>query len=211
MPEVHLRPLKLSLTAPSHRLTPCVHAHTHRLGTMLPSIPRTFFQSLFIFHFHFLFLFLSLFLGIFIFASTPARAHARHYDVANSADSSSGLRTSDSLQGVSARVPMRSSGGVDTVVTYKAKDSVVFSLRSKKMRLRGSAETALRARVLQSEVIEIFFDSGLLNSTGAKDSAGNMIGYPVFNDNGSSYAGEVIKYNLRNQLGTVSLGETTIQ
>lgn len=204
MPEVHLRPLKFYLTAPLHRVTRLMHTRRckrYRLGTILAccvlflqsTIPASAVPA-----------------GALTFspASRPATIGRGSVGAAANYNADS---SNDSLQPVSARVPVRSSGGVDTVVTYKAKDSVVFSLRSKKMRLRGTAETALRARVLQSEVIEIFFDSGLLNSTGAKDSAGTMIGYPVFNDNGSSYAGEVIKYNLRNQLGTVSLGETTIQ
>ncbi|MFM8472995.1 MAG: LPS-assembly protein LptD, partial [Candidatus Kapaibacterium sp.] len=114
--------------------------------------------------------------------------------------------TTDSVTAIVARP----SGGIDTVVTYKAKDSVVFSLKSKKMRLRGSATTALRSRVLESEVIEISFDSGLMTGTGVKDTTGRLEGTPILHDNGSSYAGEVIRYNFKDQLGTVTLGETTI-
>lgn len=101
-------------------------------------------------------------------------------------------------------------GGIDTVVTYKAKDTVVFSVKSKRMRLHGSATTALRTRVLESEIIEIDFASGMMTGSGLKDTTGKFHGTPVFNDNGSAYAGEVIKYNFKQQIGTVTLGETTI-
>lgn len=116
------------------------------------------------------------------------------------------VRSNDSLTSIRAR----STGGIDTTVSYKAKDSVVFSIRSKKMRLRGAASTTLRARVLESEVIEIQFDTGVMTSGGIRDSVGRILG-AVLNDNGSSYAGETIKYNFKEQLGTVTQGETTIE
>ncbi len=104
----------------------------------------------------------------------------------------------------------RSSSGIDTVVSYFASDSVVFFAKDKRMRLRGSANTKYRTQKLESEIIELYFDSGLMNSIPVTDSSGKTVGYPKFSDAGKEYAGAVIKYNFKNKTGTVSMGETTI-
>ncbi len=104
----------------------------------------------------------------------------------------------------------RSNSGIDTVVSYYAADSVVFFTKEKRMRLRGNANTKFRTQKLESEIIELYFDSGLMNSVGAKDSSGNVIGYPKFTDGGKEYVGAVIKYNFKSKTGSLSMGETTI-
>ncbi len=112
-----------------------------------------------------------------------------------------------SIPGDSTR---RSRSGIDTVVSYSAKDSVIFYAKDKRMRLRGSSQARFRSQKLESEVIEMYFDSGLMNSEPVKDSSGKTIGYPKFTDAGKEYAGAQIKYNFKNKTGTVSVGETTI-
>lgn len=120
------------------------------------------------------------------------------------------LSTDSTTMKLSDSSAARSSSGIDSVVTYYAKDSVVFIAKQKRMRLRGDANAHYKTQKLESEVIEIFFENGLMNSESAKDSSGRAIGYPKFTDGGKEYVGETIKYNFKNKAGTVSLGETTI-
>ena len=79
------------------------------------------------------------------------------------------------------------------------------------MRLRGDANAKYRTQKLESEVIEIYFQNGLMNAVSEKDSSGKQQGYPKFSDAGKDYAGEIIKYNFKSKSGTVSLGETNLE
>lgn len=118
---------------------------------------------------------------------------------------SAGATLSDSLRS------SQSQSGIDTTVTYYAKDTAVFYVKEKRLRLRGDANVNFKKTNLKSELIEIYFDKNSMQANGAPDSTGKNAGYPVFTDDGKSYAGETIKYNFRNKAGTVSLGETTIE
>jgi lipopolysaccharide assembly outer membrane protein LptD (OstA) len=103
----------------------------------------------------------------------------------------------------------KSSGDIDTVITYKAKDSVTFFLKTKKMRLRGNAEVNFRDQKLQGEVIEIEFDRSTITASAVRDSAGNLVGQvPTFTDQGEPYVGERLSYNFKTRRGSVDLGET---
>ncbi|MFA7627730.1 MAG: hypothetical protein WCZ17_11875, partial [Candidatus Kapaibacterium sp.] len=42
--------------------------------------------------------------------------------------------------------------GIDTIVTYKASDSIVYNLKSQKMRLKGDAEIKFKTQQLNAEL-----------------------------------------------------------
>ncbi|MES2765758.1 MAG: putative LPS assembly protein LptD [Bacteroidota bacterium] len=103
----------------------------------------------------------------------------------------------------------KTSGDIDTVITYSAKDTVRFTLKNKKMRLRGNAEVNFRGQKLQGEVIEIEFDNSTVTALAVRDSAGNLVGsVPTFTDSGEPYVGEKLSYNFKTRRGAVDLGET---
>lgn len=103
----------------------------------------------------------------------------------------------------------KSSSDIDTVITYSAKDSVTFFLKTKKMRLRGNAQVNFRDQKLQGEVIEIEFDRSTITASAVRDSAGNLVGQvPTFTDVGEPYVGERLSYNFKTRRGAVELGET---
>jgi len=99
---------------------------------------------------------------------------------------------------------------IDSVVVYKAKDSVKFNLKSRQMYLRGESELDYKVQHLAAEIQVIDFNTSVLTAQGVKDSNNKITGFPKFTDKGESYVGEHILYNFKTQQGTISLGETQV-
>lgn len=102
----------------------------------------------------------------------------------------------------------KQSKGIDSTVSYSARDSVVLFIKKKKMILNGDAEITLKKQELKAENIELDFNLSVLKAEGLKDSTGKMYGFPKFNDNGEDFIGEKILFNLETKKGTITMGET---
>lgn len=100
--------------------------------------------------------------------------------------------------------------GLESTVHYTAKDSVLFTLSKKKVRLRGDAKMDYEKQKLQAEIIEISFDSSSIKAQGATDSIGKKYGYPIFTDNGEQFAGDKVAFNFKSKQGVIALGETKV-
>ncbi|MDT3741416.1 MAG: putative LPS assembly protein LptD [Candidatus Kapabacteria bacterium] len=100
--------------------------------------------------------------------------------------------------------------GIDTVVVYKASDSIIFNIKSQKMRLRGNAEIKYKTQQLNAEIIEMSFKTSEMTSQGYIDSNRKLVGYPKFADEGEEYFGENIKFNFKSGQGVIAVGETQI-
>jgi hypothetical protein len=121
------------------------------------------------------------------------------------------IRTTDSTNTTdSLSLPRKPSSGIDSIVTYSAKDSVRFKLNDKMMRLKGNAKLIYRTQNLESEVIEMDFGKNTLKAEGVKDSSNKITGYPKFTEKGEVYFGETIKYNFKTREGAIKFGETEI-
>jgi lipopolysaccharide assembly outer membrane protein LptD (OstA) len=105
--------------------------------------------------------------------------------------------------------------GVDTVVTYLAKDSIVYSLNTRFMNLYGKSELKYRTIGLKAERVDVNWDSATLSAVGIPDTSSKtkakFIGNPVLVDGGETYNGSRIGYNFRTQKGKITLGETEIE
>ena len=121
---------------------------------------------------------------------------------------------------LNARQPARDTvvsnkSGVDTVVTYLAKDSIVYSLNTRFMNLYGKSELKYRAIGLKAERVDVNWDSATLNAVGIPDTSSKakkkFIGNPVLIDGGETYNGSRIGYNFRTQKGKITLGETEME
>ncbi|MBI5647791.1 MAG: LPS-assembly protein LptD [Ignavibacteriae bacterium] len=103
---------------------------------------------------------------------------------------------------------------VDTLVTYAAKDSVVYRLRQKRMALAGSSSIAYGAMNIKAERLVLDWDSSTIRAEGVPDTAqgagAKSLGRPVLKDGGESYEGESMTYNFRTKQGVISQGETSI-
>jgi lipopolysaccharide assembly outer membrane protein LptD (OstA) len=116
----------------------------------------------------------------------------------------------------SARDTVASSkSGVDTVVTYLAKDSIVYSMSTRLMNLYGKSEVRYRAIGLKAERVDVNWDSATLSAQGIPDTSKKkekkFIGTPILIDGGETYNGFRIGYNFRTQKGKITVGETEIE
>ncbi|MCX6144905.1 MAG: putative LPS assembly protein LptD [Ignavibacteriales bacterium] len=121
---------------------------------------------------------------------------------------------------VKVRLPARDTvasnkSGVDTVVIYLAKDSIVYSLNTRFMNLYGKSELKYRTIGLKAERVDVNWDSATLNAVGIPDTSikakKKFIGNPILVDGGETYNGSRIGYNFRTQKGKITLGETEIE
>lgn len=100
--------------------------------------------------------------------------------------------------------------GVDTLVSYSAKDSIVYSLRTRFMNLYGKSEMQYQTIDLKAERVNINWDDATLLAHGIPDTvkADSIIGKPIMRDAGDEYHGEKVLYNFHTRKGKISLGTT---
>lgn len=98
----------------------------------------------------------------------------------------------------------------DTIVSYAAKDSVVYRLSEKKMRMSGDAQIAYGATAVKSARITIDWDASTIHAQGIADSSGRLAGTPEFKEGGSTYKGQEMTYNFRSKRGVITEGQTAI-
>ena len=82
-------------------------------------------------------------------------------------------------------------------ITYKAKDSIVYDIESKKMFLYNGAETHYEKIQLNADAVEFDWTTMVMTAQGAKDSAGNMSGKPIFKEDGKEYRASKMMYNFK--------------
>lgn len=108
----------------------------------------------------------------------------------------------------------RKKSSVDDVIFYSSSDSIVYSIKNRKMFLFGSSEIKYKTMELKSAQIDIDWNSSTLRSYGVtgKDSADTnkqvLINPPILKDAGEEYKGTEIRYNFRTQQGSISHAES---
>ncbi len=102
----------------------------------------------------------------------------------------------------------RSSSGIDTTVVSSAKDSLVFDMKKKTLRLRGDAVFNYKEQKMEAEVITLDFNRSLMEAYGLKDTNDKTYGFPQFTDKGEVFVGEKFSYNYKTNQGKINLGET---
>ncbi|MEX2115821.1 MAG: putative LPS assembly protein LptD [Bacteroidota bacterium] len=105
----------------------------------------------------------------------------------------------------------RSISGLDTLVIYKAADSISYSLRTRYMNLYGEGDIRYRTIHLEADRIAVNWDTATLTAGGVKDTSGAMTGLPKLNDAGENYDGFEIGYNFRTKKGLIDRGETELE
>ncbi len=104
----------------------------------------------------------------------------------------------------------RTATGIDTVVTYSATDSIVYSISNREMKLYKKGTMKYRDFKLDAGHIVINWDNAILTAKGVKDTADKIVEQPVFTDDGETYDGSHVSYDFRSKKGTVSVANTTI-
>jgi len=105
--------------------------------------------------------------------------------------------------------------GVDTVVTYSAADSIVYSMSTRFMNMYGQSDLKYRTIGLKAERVDVNWATATLMAQGVKDAADTtgkkFIGLPILVDGDETYNGHRVAYNFRTQKGKITLGDTEIE
>ncbi|WP_143307386.1 putative LPS assembly protein LptD [Chitinophaga vietnamensis] len=96
-------------------------------------------------------------------------------------------------------IPKVSKDTLDAVVTAKAQDSMVLMVTEKKFYLYGTANVKYKTIDLTAAKVNFDQNSGVLEATNTKDTAGKITGRPVMNDGGQSFESDTLKYNFTSQ------------
>lgn len=100
--------------------------------------------------------------------------------------------------------------GVDDIIFYSSSDSIIYSLKNRKMFLYGNSEIKYKTMDLKSAQIDIDWKINILRSYGVlgKDTVDTnklvLINPPILKDAGEEYKGTEIRYNFKTQQGSIS-------
>jgi hypothetical protein len=114
-------------------------------------------------------------------------------------------------QSVQDSTQKKSAASVDTVVIYSAKDSIIYSLRTRFMNLYGKSEMQYQTIGLKAERVSVNWDDALLHAQGAQQDTAkgdSIIGKPIMRDGGDEYKGDRVMYNFQTKKGKIVLGKT---
>ncbi|MEN8227199.1 MAG: putative LPS assembly protein LptD [Bacteroidota bacterium] len=111
--------------------------------------------------------------------------------------------TLDSLTGDTIPLPPPGGNDIDAEVAYTANDSLVFSLDGGTVELYGGAHIAYEDIVLEADYIRYEMDLNLVVANGLPDSAGVIVGDPVFTDANNSFESKRLRYNFKSQKGFI--------
>ncbi len=93
--------------------------------------------------------------------------------------------------------------GLDNKVNYKAKDTIRFDIKAKKVFLDGNAEIEYGEISLKAAHVEIDFGKNQAYARGVPDSLGKMVGEPVFAEGSQSFDSEILTYNFDTKKGII--------
>ena len=93
-------------------------------------------------------------------------------------------------------LPRASKDSIDAPIHYKAKDSIVMLVPEKRMLLYGNTDTKYKNTSITAERMLVDQQTGMVEATKWKDTAGKPIGLPVMTDNGQSFESDTIQFNI---------------
>lgn len=93
---------------------------------------------------------------------------------------------------------------LDDNVDYKAKDSIRFDLRNRKVYMYKNDEINYGSINLKGDYMEIDFIKNEIFSTGIEDSTGNIEGKPIFKEAEDEFASSEMRYNFDTKKGLIS-------
>jgi lipopolysaccharide assembly outer membrane protein LptD (OstA) len=104
------------------------------------------------------------------------------------------------------------SNEVDTIIVYKATDSVVYRMNAKKMVMFDDAKIDYGTTKITAARITIDWEQSTIEAQGVPDSAseGKLTGTPVFREGSEEYNGEEMTYNFKSKKGVITKGETAL-
>ena len=94
--------------------------------------------------------------------------------------------------------------GVESVIKYKANDSVAMDLSSRRAILYGDGSIDYDGMLLRADHVEVDFERHTLHAHGSPDTAGNTIGRPFFRQDGTDYHADTITFNYDTKKGIIN-------
>jgi lipopolysaccharide assembly outer membrane protein LptD (OstA) len=142
---------------------------------------------------------------VFIILFVPVKLLAQQTDTLNSP--ALNLIPSDSTQ---APAQKKGSYDVDTTVFASSKDSLIFLVKEKKMKIFGSGQISYKQTEIKSANIEIDFDKSVILATGIPSDSveGKFVGLPILKEGTETYEGNSMKYNFKTGGGIISAAQT---
>ncbi len=98
---------------------------------------------------------------------------------------------------------------IQTTVNYSAKDSMIFDVEARTFYLYKDSKVDYGTMKMNAELIDVNWQTNLVNATHGKDSTGKPIGIPVLEQGGDKYEAKKIKYNFKSKKGLI--GELVTQ
>ncbi len=92
---------------------------------------------------------------------------------------------------------------LDASVVFSAKDSMVIIRRDSAM-MYGPSEVSYGDIQLKSNHIEMDLNDNTVYAVGVPDSIGDMVGKPVFTENGTDYEAGTMRYNFKSGKGFIT-------
>ncbi len=92
---------------------------------------------------------------------------------------------------------------LDNQVVFSAQDSIVMTGRNQ-VYMYGKGAVTYGGLKLDAEQIDMDMDSSLVYAVGRRDSLGEWIGKPVFDEGGATYETETMKYNFKTKKGYIT-------
>lgn len=94
-------------------------------------------------------------------------------------------------------IPANGKSDIETTINYSARDSIRASVDGKMIWLYGQAKIVYGQVQLEAEEITIDYGKNTLTAHGIRDSLGQRVGYPVFQDGNELYETKDIIYNFK--------------
>jgi len=100
---------------------------------------------------------------------------------------------------------MPAGGGIDTLVVFIARDTMLFTTSERRLSLYGNARLSFRQQELTAEIIELWIDRAELSASGIPiEHSEHVSNAPVFRDGQQLYRGQRIRYNFHTRRGVVT-------
>lgn len=94
-----------------------------------------------------------------------------------------------------------SSTAINAAINYSAEDSTIFDAAKQIVYLYGNAKVNYEAMILEAAYIEYSFKDNVAAAEGRLDTAGVIMGKPIFKDDGNEVHQTYLKYNFKTKTG----------
>ncbi len=132
------------------------------------------------------------------------------------ADSTEASAAADTMAAASAEAPTQAAAppaagprivriktDLDNQVDFQSSDSIAME-GSNKAFLYGNGQVTYGNIKLEADRIDMDVNTSTVYAAGSVDSTGNVVGLPVFDDNGQSYESKTMTYNFKTERGFIT-------